>query len=96
MGGYFSPSRFLNQMIRLEAAWPAGDRIRFNAGGGLGRQQVEDTLSRDPDSSTSSDAHVDMSFRVGARLTLRAELGRQDVASAFDRTRAGIHLLWSF
>jgi len=97
VGGYFSPFRFQNQMIRLDAAWPVGSRVRVEAGGGVGQQQIEDTGAGEfHEATVSSDVRVELSVRATEGLTIRVELTREDVASAFDRTRSGIHLQWSF
>jgi hypothetical protein len=97
VGGYFSPFRFLNQMIRLDAAWSTPERWDFFAGGGIGRQQVEDVGSTDFDrTDLSSDVYLGCRWRASDRWHLRAEISRQDVAAAFDRTRAGLFLVRLF
>ncbi len=96
-GGYFSPFRFLNQMLRLDAALSRGDGWDLYAGGGVGRQQVEDVGSPDFDrTDLSSDVYLGARWRLGASWEIRGEVSRQDVAAAFDRTRAGIFLVRLF
>ncbi|MFQ5669549.1 MAG: tetratricopeptide repeat protein [Acidobacteriota bacterium] len=97
VGGYFSPFRFLNQMVRLDTAWSMGQRLEFSAGGGIGLQQVEDIGSPDfDDTTTSSDAYFRLQWQIALDVALRASVSHQDVASAFDRTRGGISLIWTF
>jgi hypothetical protein len=87
IGGYFSPFRFLNQMVRLDATLPIRQSLVFMAGAGVGRQQVEDSRARDFDHRmTSSDGYFGVRVTAGERVFLGAQITYMDVASAFDRT----------
>lgn len=91
VGGYFSPFRFLNQMIRLDLGLTLAGGGRFSAGAAVGRQLVDDALSKGYGAAdTSAEAYADLTVPLADRLTLRARLTYQDVAAAFDR--AILHL----
>jgi len=85
IGGYFSPSRFLNQMARLDASVPVGGAFSIFGGGAVGRQQLEDSPSSDfSDRTTSSDGYLGIRLRAGERVSVRTQANYQDVASAFN------------
>ena len=87
VGGYFSPFRFLNQMIRLDWGLTLTGGGRFSAGAAVGRQYVDDALSGGYGAAdTSAEAYADLSLPLADRVTLQARLSYQDVAAAFDRT----------
>ncbi len=97
VGGYFSPRRFLNQMVRLDATVPLGGGVQLAAGGGAGRQQVEDVWSLGRASTaTSSDAYASLRIPAGSRVWIRAQVNYQDVAAAYERTVARITLGYGF
>jgi len=93
VGGYFSPFEFTNAMVRADASFPAGDKVRFRLAGAVGRQQVDDVFSTGTE-DTSSEATLGMSWRIHPRISMDVEVGRMDVAGAFDRTRAALG--WTF
>jgi hypothetical protein len=94
-GGYWSPQRYQNHMLRVDASWPAGASLDFHAGGGFGRQRVDDIGSSFDTSTRSSDAYAGLRWRFSPSLALNGQLNYEDVAGAFDRTRARISLIWS-
>lgn len=97
VGGYFSPFRFLNQMVRLDATFPVGDAVLLVAGAGVGQQQVEDTGARDFSTrTTSSDGYFGVRLAAGDRVSIRGQINYQDVASAFDRTVVQLSLAYGF
>jgi hypothetical protein len=97
VGGTFSPFRFLNNMIRLDASWEGRGGTAVYLGGGLGLQQVEDLGSPDfGDTTVSSDVYAGARWRLGESTDLRAEASFQNVAAAFDRTRVGLFLVRRF
>jgi tetratricopeptide (TPR) repeat protein len=97
IGGYFSPFRFLNQMIRLDVTVPAGGALMVVGGGGVGRQQVEDATTDDFGHRTpSSDAYIGLRVNTGDRVSIGAQMNYQDVASAFDRTGLRLTLAYGF
>jgi tetratricopeptide (TPR) repeat protein len=95
VGGYFSPFSFTNRMVRIDAAFPAGSRVRVTLGGAIGRQSVRDTLTEGSE-DTSSEASLGLAWKVHERVTMRARIERQNVAAAFDRTRAGLEWVFAF
>jgi tetratricopeptide (TPR) repeat protein len=97
VGGYFSPFRFLNQMARVDLTVPASDALLIVGGAGVGRQQVEDTLSHDFSYATmSSDAYIGLRVNAGNRVSIGAQMNYQDVASSFDRTGLRLTLAYGF
>jgi tetratricopeptide (TPR) repeat protein len=97
VGGYFAPSRFLNQMVRLDTTVPLGGAFLVVGGAGVGRQQVEESTSRDFSRRvTSSDAYLGIRMQAGDRLSLGSQLTYQDVASDFDRTVLRITMTYGF
>jgi tetratricopeptide (TPR) repeat protein len=94
IGGYFSPFEFTNAMVRVDAAFPAGDKVRFRLSGAVGQQSAEDVFSDGSSDETSSEAMLGMAWRIHPRVSMDVEVGRMDVASAFDRTRATMG--WTF
>jgi tetratricopeptide (TPR) repeat protein len=96
LGGYFSPFRWVNHMVRLDVTWPGGSTLDWRAGVGVGRQEVEDTGTDGSDDRTSSEAYLGLRWRLTEDLGLRGEVTYQDVAGAFDRTRAGLYLIRLF
>jgi tetratricopeptide (TPR) repeat protein len=93
VGGYFSPFDFTNAMVRLDGAFPAGDKVRFRLAGAVGRQKVDDVFSTGED-DTSSEVTLGMTWRMHPHVSMDVEVGRMDVAGAFDRTRAALG--WTF
>lgn len=97
VGGYFSPERFTNHMARLDIWWNSGERAAYFAGGGLGTQKVDDSFTQGlGQSTTSSDFYVGARWRLSPSVDLKARASRQDVASAFDRTRIELFLIRRF
>ena len=98
IGGYFSPSRFLNHMGRMDVTLPIGDSVVVVGGAGYGRQQVEDAWSRGTALSwvESSDAVLGFRARLGARMSIGTQATYQNVAAAFDRTAVRVTLGYGF
>jgi len=97
VGGYFSPRRFLNQVARLDATLPLASSFQIVGGAGVGRQQVEQSNSRDFSHRTgSSDAYLGLRVRAGDRTSIGAQVTYQDVASAFNRTVLRVTLTYGF
>lgn len=95
-GGYFSPFRFLNHMVRVDATIQTGEEVHLFFGAGIGRQEVTDIGAPAGDDRTSSDAYVGVAWRLTEDFSLKGRINYEDVASAFDRTRASLTLIWSF
>jgi hypothetical protein len=98
LGGYFSPSRFLNHMGRMDVTLPIGESVVVVGGGGYGRQRVEDAWSRGTAVPwvESSDAVLGFRARLGARMSIGAQATYQNVAAAFDRTAVRVTLGYGF
>ena len=98
IGGYFSPSRFLNHMARLDVTLPIGESVVLVGGAGYGRQQVEDAWARGTAVPwvESSDAVLGLRTRLGGRMSFGAQATYQNVAAAFDRTAVRVTLGYGF
>lgn len=97
IGGYFSPRQFLNQMARLDATVPVRGSLVIVGGAGLGRQHVEDSISRGFSHYTaSSEGYVGLRFRAGERVAVRAQANYQDVASAFNHVVVQASVTYGF
>jgi len=97
IGGYFSPGRFLNQMARLDATLPVGNLLFIAGGAGIGRQQVEQSHSRDFSRRvSSSDAYLAFRFRVGERTSINTQVTYQNVASAYNRAVLRMGVTYGF
>ena len=98
IGGYFSPSRFLNHMARMDVTLAIGESVVVAGGAGYGRQQVEDAWSRGTAVPwiESSDAVLGFRARLGARMSIGAQGTYQNVAAAFDRTAVRVTLGYGF
>ena len=97
IGGYFSPLRFLNQMARLDATVPVGGSFSIFGGAGLGRQQLEDSSSRDFSHRTgSSDGYLGVRLLAGERVSIRTQANYQDVASAFNHLVVQLSVTYGF
>lgn len=97
IGGYFSPLRFLNQMARLDATVQVGGSFSIFGGAGVGRQQLEDSISRDFSHRTgSSDGYLGIRLRAGERVSIRTQANYQDVASAFDHLIVQLSVAYGF
>jgi tetratricopeptide (TPR) repeat protein len=96
VGGYFSPYRFMNNMVRLDSSWPVGRWVEMSAGGAVGRQQAREFRDGNTDSRTSSEAYIRTTWEMGPVYTLRGEITYLNVAAAFRRTRVGIYLIRLF
>ena len=87
IGGYFSPSAFVNHMGRLDITVPIRDAVVIAGGVGVGRQRVEDAWSRGTAAWTdSSDAALGIRIHAHDRISFGVQGTYQDVASAFNRT----------
>ena len=87
VGGYFSPSQFVNHMARFDITVPIRDALVIAGGVGVGRQRVEDAWSRGTAAWTdSSDAALGIRVRAHDRISVGVQGTYQDVASAFNRT----------
>jgi len=98
VGGYFSPSRFLNHMARVDVTVPIGESVVMVGGAGYGRQRVEDAWSRGTAVPwvESSDAVFGLRARLGDRMSIGGQASYQNVAAAFDRTAIRITLGYGF
>lgn len=98
IGGYFSPSRFLNHMARMDATLPIGESVVIVGGAGYGRQRVEDAWSRGTTVPwvESSDALFGLRARIGGRMSIGTQATYQNVAAAFDRTEVRFILGYGF
>ncbi len=98
IGGYFSPSRFLNHMARMDVTLPLGESVVLAGGAGYGRQRVEDAWSQGAAVPwvESSDAVLGLRARLGGRMSIGAQATYQNVAAAFDRTAVRITLGYGF
>jgi len=96
VGGYFSPYRFMNNMVRLDSSWPAGRSVDMSAGAAIGRQQAKEFRSSRTDSRTSSEAYIRASWEITQVYTLRGEITYLNVAAAFRRTRVGVYFIRLF
>jgi tetratricopeptide (TPR) repeat protein len=96
VGGYFSPYRFMNNMVRLDSSWAAGHSVDMSAGGAIGRQRAQEFRDGNTDSRTSSEAYIRASWQMGPVYTLRGEITYLNVAAAFRRTRVGVYLIRLF
>ncbi len=96
-GGYFSPARFINHMARLDVVWSLPDHTTLAAGGGIGQQKVDDTLTDGLGrATTSADLYVAARWRLSKNVDLRLRASFQNVAAAFDRTRFSAFLVRRF
>lgn len=98
IGGYFSPSRFLNHMARMDVSFPLGESVVLLGGAGYGRQRVEDAWSQGTVApwAESSDAVLGLRARLGGRMSIGAQATYQNVAAAFDRTAVRVTLGYGF
>jgi hypothetical protein len=97
IGGYFSPLRFLNQMARLDATVPVGGSLSLFGGAGVGRQQLEDSGSRDfSHRSGSSEGYLGVRLRAGERVSIRTQASYQNVASAFNHVVVQLSVTYGF
>jgi tetratricopeptide (TPR) repeat protein len=97
IGGYFSPLRFLNQMARLDATVPLGGSLSIFGGAGVGRQQLEDSSTRDFSHRTgSSEGYLGIRLRAGERVSIRTQANYQDVASAFNHVVVQLSVSYGF
>jgi tetratricopeptide (TPR) repeat protein len=97
IGGYFSPSRFFNQMARLDATVAIKDAVSLFGGAGVGRQQLEDSGSRDFSHRTaSSEGYLGVRVRAGDRVSIRTQANYQNVASAFDHVVGQLSVTYGF
>ena len=98
VGGYFSPSHFLNHMARMDVTLPIGESVVVVAGAGYGRQRVEDAWSRGTAVPwvDSSEAVLGFRARLGARMSIGTQATYQNVAAAFDRTALRVTLGYGF
>jgi tetratricopeptide (TPR) repeat protein len=96
VGGYFSPIRFLNQMVRVDTTVPLGGSLVVVGGAGLGRQQIEQSNARDfSHRVASSDAYLGLRLSMGP-TSIATQVTYQDVAAAFNRTGARMSLTYGF
>ena len=97
IGGYFSPLRFLNQMARFDTTVPVGHSFTIFGGAGVGRQQLEDSISRDfSHRTTSSDGYIGVRLPAGERVSIRTQANYQDVASAFNHLVVQLSVTYGF
>jgi hypothetical protein len=97
IGGYFSPRRFRNQMVRLDATVPVGQSVSVFGGAGAGRQHVEDSGSRDFSHATaSSEGYLGLRLRAGERVAIRTQASYQNVASAFNHVVVQASVTYGF
>ena len=97
VGGYFSPLRFLNQTVRLDATVPIRDSFSLFAGAGMGRQLLEDSGSGGVlRGSGSSEGYLGVRLVVGERVSIRTQATYQNVASAFDHLVGQLSVTYGF
>ena len=98
IGRYFSPSRFVNHMARMDVTLPIGESVVIVGGAGYGRQRVEDAWSRGTTVPwvESADALLGLRARLGGRMSVGTQATYQNVAAAFDRTAVRVILGYGF
>ena len=97
IGGYFSPFRFRNQMARLDAMVPINGTFSLFGAAGVGRQQLEDSGSRDFSRRTgSSEGSLGVRVRAGERVSVRTQATYQNVAAAFNHVVGQVSVTYGF
>lgn len=97
LGGYFSPFRFLNQMARVDAIVPINGTFSVFGSVGVGRQQLEDSVSHDFSHRTgSSEGNLGVRVRAGERVSIRTQAVYQNVAAAFNHVVGQVSVTYGF
>jgi tetratricopeptide (TPR) repeat protein len=94
--GYFSPRLFTNHMGRADLTLPMGSALVVDTGFGIGRQRVKEDRYYTAPPVRSSDAHVGIKIPGSGRVSIYAQLSRDNVADAYNRTVARVQLISAF
>jgi hypothetical protein len=93
---YFSPRLFTNHMARLDLTLPLR-AVVVDGGFGIGKQRVkEDVRYSAAPPARSSDMRVGIRVPSSGRVSIRAQVTRDNVADAFNRVAGRVQLVSAF